>query len=261
MSEQSIGRMTGAAVPVRPVMPAGRHARISQRPPLRRTIAEAMALIRPAPTAPLDALLAAAPRGDGHAVLVLPGLFCGDRYTAVVREYLDALGYAAHGWDLGTNVGPTRRLLRGVVDRLVELSDRHGPVSIVGFSLGGLFGRWLCLQMPDRVRQIITVCSPIHEPARNFCLPLDPLLSMWRSVDLAKLAREIARPVPVPGTYLFSGVDGVVSWSACCDASVSPEDNIEIGGPHMLIARNPKMLAVLAERLARRPEQDRALPV
>jgi len=76
--------------------------------------------------------------------------------------------------------------------------------------MGGLFARWLGLQKPDRVRQIITVCSPIHEPARNFCLPVDPILGMWRNVDLPQLVREIARPVPVPGTYLFSGIDGVV---------------------------------------------------
>ncbi len=212
-----------------------------------------MALISPAPIVPMAALLAAAPRGDGHAVLALPGWLCGDSYTAIVRDYLNALGYSAHAWDLGANIGPTRRMLRGAADRLIELSDQHGPVSILGFSMGGLFARWLSFQMPDRVRQIITVCSPIHEPARNFCLPLDPLLSMWRSVDLAKLAREIARPVPVPGTYLFSDADGVVTSTACFDTSALPEDNIEIGGPHMLIPQNPKMMAILAERLARRP--------
>ncbi len=234
-------------------MPAARHARVSRRPPLRRTLTEAIALITPAPTVPMNTLLAGAARGDGHAVLALPGWLCGDGYTAIVRAYLNALGYSAHAWDLGANIGPTKRLLQGAIDRLIELSDQHGPVSILGFSMGGLFARWLSFQMPARVRQIITVCSPIHEPARNFCLPLDPLLGMWPNVDLPKLAHEIGRPVPVPGTYLYSDEDGVVTWTACCDTSASPEDNIEIGGPHMLIAQNPKMMAVLAERLARQP--------
>jgi pimeloyl-ACP methyl ester carboxylesterase len=253
MSDQTIGHPAGKDISLRPTMPVHRQARISRRPPLRRTLAEAMAVIGPARMPPMASLLAAAPRGDGHAVLVLPGWLCGDGYTAVVREYLDALGYSAHGWNVGTNVGPTRRLLRGAMDRLIELSDRHGPASILGFSLGGLFARWLSIQMPDRVRQIITVCSPIHEPARNFCLPLDPLLGMWPNGDLPRLVHEIGRPVPVPGTYLYSGDDGVVTWTACCDTSASPEDNIEIGGPHMLIAQNTKMMAILAERLARRP--------
>src|ERR1700722_5361213 len=118
MSERTIARATGKQVSAQPTMPVGRHAHTSRRPPLRRTFAEAMALFSPARMPPVDALLAAAPRGDGHAVLVLPGLFCGDGYTAVVREHLSTLGYAAHGWDLGTNIGPTRRLLQGAMDRL-----------------------------------------------------------------------------------------------------------------------------------------------
>src|SRR5208337_3252561 len=129
----------------------------------------------------------------------------------------------------------------GAADRLIKLSDDHGPLSIVGFSMGGLFARWLSLRLPDRVRQVITVCSPIHQPARNFWLPLGPFLGLWPGVDLAKLADEIGQPLPVPGAFLFSRDDGLVNYAACRDAHATPEDNIEISGPHVLIARNPEM--------------------
>ncbi len=190
-----------------------------------------MAFLAPPPIAPMESLLAAAPRGDGHAVMVLPAWLCGDSSTGLVRSFLDALGYTAHGWNIGANIGPTKRLMDRALERLTEVSDRHGPTSIVGFSMGGLFARWLGLQKPDRVRQIITVCSPLHEPGRNFWLPIDRFLGMWPSVDLPKLAHEIGRPMRVPGTYLYSGADGVVTWTACCDPAAAPEDNIEIGGP------------------------------
>jgi pimeloyl-ACP methyl ester carboxylesterase len=224
----------------------------SRRPSLRLTAAEAVAFIGRGPRFPLDQIVANAPKGDGHSVLVLPALLCGDRYTAYVRRFLTMIGYSVHGWNLGVNIGPTRRLLDGTTDRLIDLSDEHGPMSIIGFSMGGLFARWSALRMPDRVRHVITVCSPIHEPARNFWLPLDRFLGLWPGVDLHKLMEEVAQPLPVGGTFLFSRDDGLVNPAACWDASVPPDDNIEISGPHVLIARNPQVMSILAERLARR---------
>jgi pimeloyl-ACP methyl ester carboxylesterase len=223
----------------------------SRRPPLRRTAAEAGALILPAPRLPVDSLAREVPKGDGHAILVLPGMLRGDAYTADVCQFLTAIGYTAWSWNLGTNIGPTKWLLDGASKRLIELSDAYGPVSLLGFSMGGLFARYLASRMPDRVRQVITVCSPIHEPARNFWLPLQPLLGFWPSVDLAALAREIARPLPVPGTFLFSRADGLVNYAACLDAAAPAADNIEISGPHVLVARNPDVMTIVARRLAR----------
>lgn len=220
------------------------------RPRLSRTLAEAVALIRPARQPPIDVLLAGAPKGGGHAVLVLPALAHGDAYTTHVRQALTAIGYQSYGWHLGVNIGPTKRLLDGAADRLVELSDQHGKVSLVGFSMGGLFARWLSLQMPDRVRQVIMVCSPIHQPARNFWLPLQPFLGLWRGANLAALTEQIAQKLPVPGTYLFSRHDGLVNGAACRDTNAPAEDNIEINGPHVLIARSPQGLRIVAPRLA-----------
>src|ERR1700751_568307 len=51
-------------------------------------------------------LLRRAPRGDGHPVLVLPGLAASDVSTRPLRTYLAAQGYAAHGWKQGPNHGP-----------------------------------------------------------------------------------------------------------------------------------------------------------
>src|SRR5258708_22821075 len=55
--------------------------------------------------------LAAAPRGDGHGVLVLPGFLATDTSTGVLRRFLRRLGYSVRGWEIGRNVGPTERVL------------------------------------------------------------------------------------------------------------------------------------------------------
>ncbi len=222
-----------------------------RRPPLRQTLAEAVALLSPTPTSEIDQLVGRVPRGDGHAVLVLPALLRGDRYTEQARAVLTKIGYVVYGWDLGINIGPAKRLLDGSLERLRHIAETHGPVSLVGFSLGGLFARWLSLRSPQHVRDVITLCSPIHDAADSFWLPLKPFLGMWPDVDVAKLAEEIARPLPVPLTCVVSRADGIVHWTSCCDHDASPEDVIEITGPHALIARSPTVLSIVAERLAR----------
>src|SRR5271165_2266934 len=193
----------------------------SQRPSMRLIVAEAFALIGPSSAPQLQPTSRPVRAGDGHAVLVLPSLLSGDTYTTLVRQFLTSHGYSAHGWNLGLNVGPTKRLLDGAAERLIELSDIHGPLSVVGFSMGGLFARWLSLRMPDRIRQIITICSPIREPVRNFWLPLEPFLGLWPDNDILKLSEEIAQPLPVPGTFLFSRDDGCVNYTSCWDANAT----------------------------------------
>jgi hypothetical protein len=78
-------------------------------------------------------LLRFAAKGDGHPVLVLPGLMAGDDSTMPLRIFLKGRGYAVSGWGLGVNRG----LRDGVQERLLDLvhdfSDVHGrKISVVG---------------------------------------------------------------------------------------------------------------------------------
>ena len=80
-------------------------------------------------------VLARAPRGDGHAVLVIPGLGASDVSTLILRRFLSTLGYATYGWELGRNIGPTARVVSGLPERLHDLRARHdGPVSVIGWA-------------------------------------------------------------------------------------------------------------------------------
>ena len=102
------------------------------------------------------ALRSRSPRGDGHPVLVLPGLMAGDFSTAPLRRFLRELCYDARGWKLGMNRGPDGRLSRAMEERLGHLAERHGrKVSLVGWSLGGIYARELARSHPDQVRGVI----------------------------------------------------------------------------------------------------------
>jgi len=218
-----------------------------------RLAAEMVAQVRPSPFPVFPAaVLREMERGDGHAVLALPGILRGDGQTAKLRAFLGGLGYAAYGWDLGVNLGPTVALIEGATARLVALSENHGAVSIVGHSMGGLFARLLAARYPSRIRQIITICSPVDQPARSVRLPLEPLLGFWPGVDLRALTEEISATPLVPSTCIYSRDDGIVSWACCRDARGNPADDIEVAGPHVTMVHNAEVLRVLTVRLARR---------
>src|ERR1700747_1782484 len=100
------------------------------RPSLRRLAAEVVAFATKSRALEFDRMAThALPRGDGHAVLMLPPTFRGDAYTDTARAFVTGLGYSAYGWKLGTNIGPTARLIDGAARRLREVYGRHGPVS------------------------------------------------------------------------------------------------------------------------------------
>src|SRR5260370_37136654 len=106
-------------------------------------------------------LRSGAPRGDGHPVLVLPGLVASDTSTRPLRSFLKSRGYAVSGWRQGRNLGPRDGVQRAMVDLVHELNDTHGrKVSLIGWSLGGVYARQLAKVMPDRVRSVITLGSP-----------------------------------------------------------------------------------------------------
>ena len=106
--------------------------------------------------------LAAAPRGDGHPVLVLPGLLASDLSTQPLRSFLKSHGYAAHGWKQGRNLGLRSGVERSMLERVEELYDRHGgrKISLVGWSLGGIYARQIAKRVPDKVRSVISLGSP-----------------------------------------------------------------------------------------------------
>lgn len=180
-----------------------------------------------------------APRGDGHAVLVLPGMLASDGSTFVLRQYLKTLGYQVHPWKLGRNWGPSTEIRQGIRDRFRELSDRYGRrISIVGWSLGGIYARELAREYPALVRQVITLGSPFGAGYRVDGEP-----------D-ASLAARLRPAPPVPCTAIYSKTDGVVPWEACLEIEGPQTDNIEVQASHIGMGVNALVLWAIADRLA-----------
>lgn len=177
-------------------------------------------------------LLERLPRGDGHAVLVLPGLLTDDRSTAPLRDLLRSLGYRTHGWAQGTNLGPTQPIVDGLSRRVADLVERHTTMSLVGWSMGGMFARAIARERPDAIRQVITLGSPIR---------------LGTPDGLGGAGRG---PLPVPTTSVYSRSDGIVHWSASLVKASPRAENVEIIGSHCGLGVNPSVAVVIADRLA-----------
>lgn len=193
------------------------------------------------------------PRGDGHAVIVLPGFGADDRMTAPLRKALARLGYAAEGWGQGRNLGMRRSIGEALDARIESLSDRLGRVSLVGWSLGGVFARELARGRPASVRRVITLGSPIsHHPQANNMERLFRIANPRHSdeVDWKAFARREVAP-PVPCTAIYSESDGIVAARCCQELPAPNTENVGVRGSHMALVANPQVLRVVAERLAR----------
>ncbi len=194
--------------------------------------------------------LAGAPRGDGHVVIDLPGWKAPEGSGAPLRRYLRALGYDARAWGLGVNTGDPERDAQTLSERVVRLAAEHGPVSLVGWSLGGVVAREVAREHPDAVRRLITYGTPvIGGPTFTVgasaygAAECDRITRLTESLDRTK-------PITVPVTSIYTRRDGVVAWEACLDHSSRDAEHVEVGSTHLGLGVDPDVWAVVATRLA-----------
>jgi hypothetical protein len=185
-------------------------------------------------------------------VLVLPGFLAGDRSTRILRGFLRDRGYSAHGWKLGRNVGPTPEMLTGLARRFTEVRDRHGrKLSLVGWSMGGIYARELARRFPKDVRQVITLGSPFRAPyAANVSFLIQWRLDGHSQSHPAAPRERLGTPLSVPTTSVYSRSDGVVPWDSCVEEEGPLRENVEVPSSHVGMGYNPAVLIVIADRLA-----------
>jgi hypothetical protein len=201
----------------------------------------------------MSPFLMRAPRGDGHPVLTLPGFLATDLSMAPMRRYLVELGYEPHAWRMGRNVGGVARLRAALRDRLAEIYETSGrKVSIVGWSLGGVYARDLALHAPGKVRCVVTLGSPFANDIRaTNATSLYEALTGEVVDENPGLREALAGDLPVPTTSIYSRFDGVVNWQTCLLRPSDTAENIEVYlASHIGLGVNPAALWAVADRLS-----------
>ncbi|MBX7526258.1 alpha/beta hydrolase [Qipengyuania sp. 1NDH10] len=202
----------------------------------------------------LRPLMSGLPRGDGHGVLVLPGFMASDYSTRPLRRLLSDLGYDAVGWKLGRNVRVDNARIDAMLACVEELHDRTGrPISIVGWSLGGVFARELAKMAPDKVRLVISLGSPITDDRRhtNATRLFEYLNGKEPEPMQGGSFRSLAEAPPVPTTSILTRTDGVVHWRGSVQCGDREDcENIEVVASHCGLGVNPAVVYAVADRLA-----------
>jgi pimeloyl-ACP methyl ester carboxylesterase len=206
-----------------------------------------------------------APSGDGHPVMVLPGFLASDLSTKVLRSFLKGKGYQSSGWGLGRNlgthiVGGEQMISDKLINQVLRMSIEHdAPVSLVGWSLGGILAREVARIIPDCVRQVITLGSPFNGPqgASPIASKIFELINGDLTKSNAQAMQQMLLAPPVPNSAIYSRSDGVAHWQACInnDDEHQQSENIEVRGSHIGLGHNSQVLWIIANRLAQARNQ------
>jgi pimeloyl-ACP methyl ester carboxylesterase len=188
-----------------------------------------------------------------QTVMVVPGFGASDLHTLPLRRALARLGHSVHGWDQGTNLGMRPSLKNALNQRLQKLSaEQQMPVTLIGWSLGGVFAREMARHQPQLVHRVFTLGSPINgRPDANNMLALFRLANRGKPVNLdweGFNKRRVAPPVPC--TAIYSKSDGIVAWQCCMEDAASNTECAEVRGSHFGLVVNHQVLRVIAARLA-----------
>jgi pimeloyl-ACP methyl ester carboxylesterase len=194
-------------------------------------------------------------QGDGHPVIVYPGLGAGALSTAQLRNHLSACGFAVHDWELGVNTGPAGGFedwMAMLARRACEVHEQHGrKVSLVGWSLGGVYAREIAKLFPHRVRQVVTLATPHNSlGAANHAGTLYKLLGGSTARLTPEMQARLRERPPVPTTSIYSKSDGLVSWRGCLEQKAADVENIDVHASHLGMATHPDVLRIVADRLA-----------
>jgi pimeloyl-ACP methyl ester carboxylesterase len=200
----------------------------------------------------LRLLMKRLPKGDGHPVLFFPGFVASDRSTKPMRSLFNDLGYKTYAWGLGRNLvfnAQREADMQALVKSIYKEHDQK--VSIVGWSLGGVFAREVAKACPDMVRSVISLGSPIsgdieHSNAHR----LYDAINGKPSEDMKKRLASLNTPPPVPTTSIYTKTDGIVAWQGSIQKPSPLTENIRVPASHVGLGVNPLVMYAIADRLA-----------
>jgi len=188
--------------------------------------------------------------GGGRPVLVIPAFLANDLVTAQLRRTLNACGFHAWGWKQGPNLGARRSKFERLLRRIDWIAAAYGPVSLVGWSLGGLYARELAKRRPETVRMVATMGTPFSGGLRrNNAWKLYEAIND-HDVDHPPVRVDAAEKPPVPTVAFWSPRDGFVAPASSRGQDGERDQAIELSCRHNEFVSDPDALKALVRTLA-----------
>lgn len=238
-------------------------------PPVRHSLLEGIrALLELQQLIIASPILSRAPKGDGHPVMTLPGFGGADGSMALLRRWLTTWGYDAHPWELGRNFPVNRvgsmkeamafrkKMVARAGQRVKKIHEDTGEkVSLIGWSLGGVYACQIAQEHPEWIRRVITLGTPHGDPrgtiAWNILKRVYGSETPERARDMAKwLAVSNGRKHTVPVSVIYSPCDGIVSTEVARLMNDRNVEHICVRSSHVGFGINPRVYWQIARRLA-----------
>ena len=194
-----------------------------------------------------------APRGNGRAVLLVPGYLADDHSMRPLGAYLKYLNYDVYYTELGRNMGKVNADMMRLGDRVESVSQSVGgeKVTLIGWSLGGVLTREVARLFPDVVQEVLTLGTPIVGGPKF--TSVGKRYAKRNNIDLDEFELDVHQRNSIgltqPVTSIYSKSDGVVAWQASVDIYNHQATNIEVNGSHMGLGVNPKVWLTIADVL------------
>lgn len=213
---------------------------------------ETRALLEGASLLPAMPWLLTQPRGDGRQVMLIPGYGFDDTCTVPLRSYLNRLGYRALPWGLGRNRGRPEADADRTVTQLQKTRRAEEPITLVGWSLGGVIARLVAQRAPGTIREIITLGTPVEGGPKYTAVGDRFAAKLGFDLDTFedRVHRVNAQGIDCAITIVHSPTDGVVGWEASFDRYNQQARHIAIRGSHMGMVINPVTWRLIARTLA-----------
>jgi triacylglycerol lipase len=207
------------------------------------------------------------PRGDGSAVVVIPGFLGSDLYVTHLHSWLQRIGYRAYLSGIGVNAECPNLLIRyhlaATINKAIEETD--SKIHLIGHSLGGIIARSVAAQQPRNIASVITLAAPIRgtvlhpsvlraaHAVRSQILNqhgpgvLPDCYTPRCTCDFLSSLR-CSLPASIAQTAIYTKDDGVVDWRYCRTGNL--DIDYEVPGTHVGLVFNPSVYTIIAERLA-----------
>ena len=197
--------------------------------------------------------LALAPRGDGRKIVLLPGFTSPESALLPLATYLNYLGYDASTWGLGVNGGDVDPLTQEFGQRIENMAMRsNAPVTLIGWSLGGIIARETARLFSDSVREVITMGTPLIGGPKY--TSIGSLYALKEGLDMDAFEQEVHERnligLKQPLTVIYSKSDGIVGWQAARDVYNPQARNIEVRSTHLAFGGHAKVWKIIADTLA-----------
>ena len=198
--------------------------------------------------------LALAPRGDGRPLMLIPGYRTNETSMRPLGKYLEFLGYDVYDWANGRNHGDVEGDIHRVGQRAQLIHDDldGAPVTLIGWSLGGVAAREAARLFEPIVREVITLGTPIIGGPKYTAV--GPHFAEKSGLDLDEFEKEVHERnsigIKQPVTSIYSKYDGVVGWRASVDVYNEQAQNIRVNSSHFGLGASGKVWRIIANQLA-----------